>query len=200
VSIAPAEPEPRRAPKFQRDVAFIRAGAAVLWAIVYFVALHGQRVLSSSDIPVLVGLLLAAYPVIDAVASISEWRLSRDRAELRAGVVIDGLAIIGLLVATLSLHTESVLIAFGAWAFASGLLQLTRAWRLDRPRRVQLPLIISGGISTIVGFSFAAMASQHVAHLSGLAGYALLGAVFFLVSTFINHKSHVRAGANVKPT
>jgi hypothetical protein len=83
-----------------------------------------------------VGLLLAAYPVIDLVASVSERRTGSDRAELRAGMVIDGLAIIGLLVATLSLHTQSVLIAFGAWAFASVLLQLTRAWRADRSRRV----------------------------------------------------------------
>jgi hypothetical protein len=197
VSIAAADPEALRAPK-PHDVATIRAGAAVLWAIAYFVSLHGQRVLSSSDIPVLVGLLLAAYPAIDLIASISEWRLGRDRAELRAGMVIDGLAIIGLLVATLSLHSQSVLIAFGAWALASGLLQLTRAWRADRPRRVQLPLIISGGISAIVGISFVAMASQHVAHLSTLGGYALLGAVFFLVSTLINRTGHVRADANVK--
>ena len=138
------------------------------------------------------------YPGIDLVASVFERRLGRDRAELRIGMTIDGLAIIGLLFATLSLHTQSVLIAFGAWAFTSGLLRLTRAWRADRYRRVQLPLIISGGISAIVGISFVAMASQHVAHLSTLGGYALLGAAFFLVWTAINRTSHARADANVK--
>jgi hypothetical protein len=170
----------------------------VLWAIVYFVALHGQQVLSSSDIPLLVGLLLAAYTVIDAAASVSEWRLGRHRVEVRVGIVIDGLAIIGLLVAALSLSTQAVLIAFGAWALASGLLQLTRAWRADQSRRARLPLIISGGISAIVGISSVAMASQHVAHLSTPGGYALLGAAFFLVSTFIDHKSHGRADASGK--
>jgi hypothetical protein len=166
-----------------------RAAAAVLWAVVYLLALHGQRVLTSSDIPVLAGLLLAAYPMIDAVTSIFAWRLGPDRAGLRAGVVIDGLAIIGLLIATLGLHTQAVLIAFGAWALASGLLQLTRAWRDDRSRRAQLPLIISGGISAIASIFFAAMATQHVAQLSDLGGYAVLGAVFFLVWTFIDRKS-----------
>jgi len=190
MSTSPAQPVPRRArPSFHREVAVTRAAAAVLWAIVYLLALHGQRVLTSSDIPVLAGLLLAAYPVIDAVASISEWRLRSDRAELCAGVVIDGLAIIGLLMAALSLHTQSVLIAFGAWALASGLLQLTRAWRTDRPRRVQLPLTTSGAISAIAGVSFAAMASQHIAHLSYLGGYAVLGALLFLAWTYIYRKS-----------
>jgi hypothetical protein len=189
MSTSPAQPVPRRArPSFHRDVAVTRAAAAALWAIVYLLALHGQRVLTGSDIPVLAGLLLAAYPVIDAVASISEWRLRSDRAELRAGIVIDGLAIIALLIATLGLHTQSVLIAFGAWALASGLLQLIRAWRTDRSRRVQLPLIISGAVSAIAGISFAAIASQHVAHLPYLGGYAVLGALFFLVWTFTDRK------------
>lgn len=189
MSTSPAQPVPRRArPSFHRDGAVTRAAAAALWAIVYLLALHGQRVLTGSDIPVLAGLLLATYPVIDAVASISEWRLRSDRAELRAGIVIDGLAIIGLLIATLSLHTQSVLIAFGAWALASGLLQLIRAWRTDRSRRVQLPLIISGAVSAIAGISFAAIASQHVAHLPYLGGYAVLGALFFLVWTFTDRK------------
>jgi hypothetical protein len=192
MSVSPAEPASRRAhPRSQRDVALTRAGAAALWAIAYLLALHGQRVLTGSDMPVLVGLLLAAYPVIDAAASISEQRLGLglDRAELRAGVVIDGLAIVGLLIATFSLHTQSALIVFGAWALVSGLLQLTRAWRADRSRRVQLSLIISGGISAIAGISFAAMASQHIAHLSYLGGYAVLGAVLFLAWTYINRKS-----------
>jgi hypothetical protein len=190
MSTSPAQPVPRRArPSFHRNVAVTRAAAAVLWAIVYLLALHGQRVLTGSDIPALAGLLLAGYPLIDAVASISEWRLHSDRAELRAGVVIDGVAIIGLLIATLSLHSQSVLIAFGAWAVASGLLQLIRAWRSDRSRRVQLPLIISGATSAIAGVSFAAIASQHVAHLPYLGGYAVLGAVFFLIWTVIDRKS-----------
>jgi hypothetical protein len=189
MSTSPAQPVPRRArPSFHRDVAVTRGAAAALWAIVYLLALHGQRVRTGSDIPVLAGLLLAAYPVIDAVASISEWRLRSDRAELRAGIVIDGLAIIALLIATLSLHTQSVLIAFGAWALTSGLLQLTEAWRTDRSRRVQLPLIISGAVSAIAGISFAAIASQHVAHLPYLGGYAVLGALFLLVWTFTDRK------------
>jgi hypothetical protein len=166
-----------------------RAAVAVLWAIAYLLALHGQRIPTASDIPVLAGLLLAAYPVIDAVASLSEWRLAPSRGELGAAVVIDALAIIGLLIATFGLHTRAVLIAFGAWALASGLLQLARAWRAGRPRRVQLPLIISGGVSAVAGIFFAATASQHVAQLPYLGGYAVLGAIFFVAWTFADRQS-----------
>lgn len=92
----------------------------MLWAIAYLLALHGQRVLAGSGIPVLPGLLLAACPAIDVTASLFQWRRGLGRAGLRTGVVIDGLAIIGLLVATLGLHARSVLIVFGAWARSPG--------------------------------------------------------------------------------
>jgi hypothetical protein len=179
----------RARPRFQRDLAITRAAAAVLWAIVFVLALHGQKVLAGTGLPGLAGLLLAAYPVIDAAASVTEWRLGPDRAGLRTGMVIDGLAIIALLITTLSLHTQSVLIAFGTWAFVSGILQLILAGRAGRSRRAQLPLIISGAVSAIAGIFFAATAGQHVAHLSYLAGYAILGAVFFLAWTIIGRNS-----------
>jgi hypothetical protein len=187
MTVFPAQSAPRSArPHSQRNVAVTRAAVAVLWAIAYFLTLHGQKVLTGSDIPVAAGLLLAAYPLIDAVASITGWRSGRAD---RAGVVIDSLAVIGLLIATFSLRTQAVLIAFGAWALASGLLQLIRAWRADGPRRIQLPLILSGAISAVVGAVFAATSGQHVAPLSDLGGYAVLGAVFFLAWAFIDRKS-----------
>ena len=83
------------------------------------------------------------------------------------------------------MHIQAVLIAFGAWAVASGFLQLILAWRTDQSRRAQLPLIISGVISAIAGITFAAMASEHVAHLPYLPGYAVLGAVFFVTWTLV---------------
>jgi hypothetical protein len=187
VSVSPAEPLARRThPRFPRDVAITRAAAAVLWAVSYLLALHGQQVRAGASIPVLAGLLLAAYPLIDAAASLPQWRAGPGHAQLRASLVIDALAVAGLLISTLSLHTQSVLITFGAWALASGLLQLTVAWRADRSRPAQLPLIISGAISAIAGIFFAATATQHLAHLPYVAGYAVLGAVFFLLWTFIN--------------
>ena len=42
-------------------------------------------------------------------------------------------------------------------------------------------MIVSGAISTIAGLAFVAGSSQEVAHLTGLAGYAVFGAVLYLI-------------------
>ena len=140
------------------------------------------------DIPIAAGLLLAGYPLIDAVASLYEQPRRRVPA-----AVIDALGVVGLLITTLTLHAGSVLIAFGTWAFASGILQLLHAWRAATPRRAQLPLILSGAISALAGVTFAAMASQRTTHLANVAGYAILGAVFFLMWTVLNRGSRFRS-------
>jgi uncharacterized membrane protein HdeD (DUF308 family) len=46
----------------------------------------------------------------------------------------------------------------------------------------QWPLVLSGGISVLAGTAFALMAGAPGAALTGVAGYATLGGVFFLVS------------------
>ncbi|MCU1690005.1 MAG: rane protein [Jatrophihabitantaceae bacterium] len=43
-------------------------------------------------------------------------------------------------------------------------------------------MIASGGISTVAGASFLALASMDDPRLSSLAGYAVLGGVFSLIS------------------
>jgi hypothetical protein len=43
-------------------------------------------------------------------------------------------------------------------------------------------MILSGGLSVLAGAAFVAMASSPGTTLAGLAGYALLGGIFFLVS------------------
>jgi len=186
----PARPEPTatHAPSpTARHVAIIRAAAALLWAITFLATVHGRLVPAGSDIPLSAGLLLAGYPLIDAVASLLEQQ--KRRVPAKAAAVIDALGVVGLLITTLTLHAGSVLIAFGTWAFASGILQLLHAWRAATPRRTQLPLILSGAISAIAGIAFATMASQRTAHLANLGGYAILGAVFFLVWTVLNRGS-----------
>jgi uncharacterized membrane protein HdeD (DUF308 family) len=46
----------------------------------------------------------------------------------------------------------------------------------------QWAMIVSGGISTVAGISFVAQAGRDAASVRGLAGYALLGGIFFLAS------------------
>jgi hypothetical protein len=46
----------------------------------------------------------------------------------------------------------------------------------------QWPMIISGGISVLAGGSFIATASADDPALTGAIGYAIPGAIFFLIS------------------
>ena len=191
----PAKPANHAPSTTARPVAIVRAVAALLWAIAFLAAVHGRLVPAGSDMPLSAGLLLAGYPLIDAVASLYEHQ--RRRVLANAAAVIDALGVVGLLLATLTLHAGSVLIAFGTWAFASGILQLLDAWRAATSRRAQLPLILSGAISALAGIAFAAMAGQRTAHLANVGGYAILGAGFFLVWTVLNRGSRSGIGPAV---
>ena len=44
-------------------------------------------------------------------------------------------------------------------------------------------MILAGGISVPVGGAFIQMAAQDEPQLTSLTGYAVLGAIFFLIST-----------------
>ena len=192
MTVFPGQAVPRLAPdRPQRRIALVRAGVAVVWAVVFLAVLHGRRVTIGGDIPLWVGLLLSAYPLIDIVALLFESRTGLQRSTTYPALVIDVVAVVGLLVATIALHTSAVLIVFGAWAFAAGLMQLVHAWRADGSRRGQLPLLLSGAISAIAGISFAALAREHTTQLTNLGGYAILGAVFFLVWTVVD-RAHSR--------
>ena len=71
---------------------------------------------------------------------------------------------------------------FGAWATLSGLLQLATAVR-RRKAGAQWAMILSGAQSALVGGFFIAQAHMPIPEsLKTLAGYATLGAVYFLVS------------------
>ncbi|NAZ78000.1 hypothetical protein GTQ99_21690, partial [Kineococcus sp. T13] len=131
--------------------------------------------------------LFVLYPLIDVAATAVDVRASRARGAsgrslsgLCTNVVISTLAAVALAVAATS-GTPAVLRAWGAWAVAAGLVQLVNA---VRRRRVggQWPQVLSGGLSTLAGASFIAAASAATPSLASAAGYAVPGAVFFLVS------------------
>ena len=50
-------------------------------------------------------------------------------------------------------------------------------------------LILSGGLSVVAGTGFVLSASGHDPSLLGLAGYATLGGIFFLVAALRLHRT-----------
>lgn len=158
-----------------RTLYFVRFGFAVVWAVLVMLT-------ASTLNPVSVALLVL-YPLFDVAAAVIDFRSSaatRTRAPLYVNMGLSLLTAIGLAVAATS-GIPSVLRVWGAWAITAGIVQLIVAllrYRLGG----QWPMILSGGISTLAGTSFILMASGAKASVTGIAGYAILGGVFFLIS------------------
>jgi uncharacterized membrane protein HdeD (DUF308 family) len=101
------------------------------------------------------------------------------------------IATVGLVFAVTS-GIPAVLQVWGVWAVLAGLVQLVVALR-RRTLGGQWAMIASGTISTVAGISFFLQASVPHASLRNIAGYALLGGVFFLVSALRLSRSTSRS-------
>jgi len=164
-------------------ITLVRALLALVWAAALVVALGDDVTSTSSDVPTAAAALLASYPVIDVLASIVGARGtgSSGRA-LRINAVISTLAVAAIAATAFGVDAGAVLVAFGAWAAVSGAIQLALAIRRHRAQGRPLPLIVSGGLSTIVGIAFIAASGKDQVHLAMVAGYMALGALLFLLS------------------
>ncbi|MFF7946443.1 hypothetical protein [Streptomyces griseorubiginosus] len=158
-----------------RRLYFVRFGFALIWAVALFS--------TASSIGPVSATLLVIYPLFDvgaAVVDARSSRASRSALGLYANIAISGLTAVGLAFAVAS-GIPGVLRVWGAWAVTAGLVQLIVALR-RRELGGQWAMIASGGISVLAGLSFLRQAAASDPSLSSLAGYALLGGIFFLVS------------------
>ncbi len=158
-----------------RRLYFARFGFAITWAVVMFAI--------ARDASPLVVALFVLYPLVDVAAAVVDLRASRATGSpvlLHVNIAVSSLAAIGLGVAGAS-GVPAMLRVWGAWAIVAGLVQLIVAV----PRRAmggQWPMIFSGGISVFAGASFVTGASAAEPMLANAVGYAVPGAIFFLVA------------------
>lgn len=158
-----------------RRLYFVRFAFAIVWAAVMFTTAEHLGPLAMT--------LLVLYPLFDVAAAVVDARTSRATAKptlLYVNIAISLLAAIGLAAAGAS-GIPAVLRVWGAWAIVAGLVQLLVAV----PRRRlggQWPMMVSGGLSVIAGGSFIATASTGDPVLTNAIGYAIPGAIFFLIS------------------
>jgi uncharacterized membrane protein HdeD (DUF308 family) len=173
-----------------RRLYFVRFGFALVWATLLFP--------TASSINLLTAVLIVLYPAFDVAAAAVDARSARVNVAdgsasgsapgLYVNIAISALTAVGLAVALTS-GIPAVLRVWGAWAVVAGMVQLLVAIRRRRLGG-QWAMIVSGAISVLAGVSFFLMASGAGASLANVAGYALLGGVFFLVSA-------LRLGRNV---
>jgi uncharacterized membrane protein HdeD (DUF308 family) len=172
-------PPSRNAPQ---RIAIVRALLALLWAAALVIAVGDHVPSTNSDVPIAAAALLASYPAIDVVASIAALHgTDASGRVLRINAAISALAVAAIGATAFGADAGATLAAFGLWAAVSGAIQLGVAVHRRRAGGRELPMIVSGGLSTIAGISFLAASGMDDAHLATLAGYMALGAVLYLL-------------------
>ena len=179
----PVVPDASRSHDSPRRIAIVRAVLALVWAAALAIVVGHKVPSTSSDVPIAAAALLASYPAIDVVASIAA-ALGTDASGrvLRINAAISALAVAAIGATAFGADAGATLAAFGAWAAVSGAIQFGVAVHRRRTSGRQLPLIISGGVSTIVGISFIAASGKGDVHFAMVAGYMAFGALLFLLS------------------
>ncbi len=177
---APDAPPSRDVPQ---RIAIVRAVLALVWAAALVIAVGDGVPGTDSDVPIAAAALLAAYPAIDVVASIAA-ALGTDASGrvLRIIAALSVLAVAAIGATAFGADAGATLAAFGSWATVSGAIQFGAAVHRRRAGSRQLPMIVSGGLSTIAGISFLAASGMDDAHLAIVGGYMALGALLYLLS------------------
>lgn len=168
---------PRGNDQWLKQYYFTRAAFSVLWVAAALTA--GRHSFAAA------AALLIIYPAWDAIANVIDAARSGGLAANRSqaiNVAASSVMTIAVILA-LTMNMSWVLGAFGLWAIFSGLLQLGTAVRRWRTSGGQWAMILSGGQSSLVGalFIFQAQMPQEPS-ISTVAGYAGVGAFYFLVS------------------
>jgi uncharacterized membrane protein HdeD (DUF308 family) len=156
---------------------FLRAAFSVAWVIAAFAVAPSSAAIA--------GTLLVFYPAWDAAANFMDALRSGGLTQNRTqalNVVVSLATTIAVLLA-LQASMNWVLGVFGAWAILSGLLQLGTAIRRWKSFGAQWAMVLSGGQSALAGGFFIFQATMPaVPSIANVAGYAGVGALYFLVS------------------
>ncbi|HEV2709984.1 MAG TPA: hypothetical protein VGU67_07235 [Edaphobacter sp.] len=166
--------ETAQSTKGLRNLYLTRAVVQFLWAVIT-IAIAPRN-------PALGATLLILYPLWDVACTLYDLNTSKDAtsATLYANAAAGILTAIGIGLTAYS-HPSYAVAIFGVWALLAGLLQfivgILRRQRLGG----QWAMILSGLQSTAAGVAFAIGGLKDKLHLKDLAGYAIFGAVYFLV-------------------
>lgn len=153
-----------------------RGVLALAWAAV-FAAAH-------ETLDALAVALLAAYPLIDAVSSLIDYKGTDAGPERRVTAFNAALSTLAAVAAGTAAITGGVgptLATFGAWAVLSGAAQVAVGlYRRGPELGKQWPMLIAGGLSFLVGLLYIGQCFGDAPTLDVLSVYATGGGVFFI--------------------
>lgn len=156
---------------------FARTAFSAVWVAAAFTA--GQQSW------LIAAVLLVAYPAWDAFANYVDASRSGGLGQNRTQTINVVVSVAATLAVTLALGLSMnwVLGVFGVWAILSGLLQLGTAAGRWKSYGAQWAMILSGGQSALAGAFFIVQAQAPTPpSITNVAGYAAVGAFYFLVS------------------
>lgn len=171
-----------------RNLYFVRTAFQVLWAAtVLSTAITQPRVAS---------ILLIVYPLWDVACTLYDLMASRPVGSARTSQVINALlgsaTALGMALTVFSTPAYSIAI-FGAWAFGAGLLQLVAGLIRRKQLGGQWAMILSGAQSAAAGIAFVFGGLGGKLHAKDMGGYAIFGAIYFLVGGVLLSRKLPRA-------
>ena len=188
-NIEMASDESERA-QWLKQYYFLRAAFSVAWVIAAFTVAPSSAAIAAT--------LLVAYPAWDAAANYLDAFCSGGLNQNRTQAlnVLVSVATTVAVVVALQVSMNWVLGIFGMWAILAGLLQLGTAVRRWRSYGAQWAMVLSGGQSALAGGFFIFQATMPaIPSIANVAGYAAVGALYFLVSAVWLTVSTWRRGA-----
>ena len=156
---------------------FLRAAFSLAWVIAALAIAPSSAVVAAT--------LLVAYPAWDAAANYLDalWSGGLNQNRTQGLNVLVSLLTAFAVALALRVSMNWMLGIFGAWAMLSGLLQLGTALRRWKLYGAQWAMVLSGGQSALAGGFFIFQATMPaIPSIANVAGYAAVGALYFLVS------------------
>lgn len=158
-----------------RNLYFTRTVVQLIWAVAVIGVAAKNPALGAS--------LLILYPLWDVACTLYDLKTATGSSATTQYVnaVAGVFTAVGIGVTGYS-HPQYAVAIFGAWALAAGLLQL--AVGILRRQRLggQWAMILSGAQSTAAGVTFVLGGLKEKTHIKDLGGYALFGALYFLIA------------------
>jgi hypothetical protein len=179
-----------------RNLYFLRVAMAACWIALVSGQDAGMAAGSGGHFRFGATLLLAAYPLVDAIGTFVDLRSggSHSMGHFQvANLVVDLLAAVAILV--LAPGVSVTMNAVAAWAIVVGVLMVVVGVGRRNRLRGQWALIVSGAGSIVGGFSFVGWSLSALAAMDRLVQYSIGGTVLYLVSAF----SLLLAGGTVLP-
>ena len=155
----------------------MRAAFSLAWVAAAFAIAPRSAAIST--------VLLVIYPAWDAIANFLDASrsggLSRNKTQAINFAV--SLVATAAVVIAMQLDMHGVLGVYGAWAILAGLLQFGTAIGRRKQHGAQWAMILSGAQSALAGGFFVYQATlPPVPSIANVAGYAAVGAIYFLIS------------------